>query len=140
MAIGIFAVDPGKVFDYIPKACRKLPEEQQVVFQCKPLNAKAAASLEDKSVDATMEKGNTGNTMRIYSGSTVLRALNKGLVGWKNFKLSPDSPEIEFLMDRNNKEPQPQMIDFIPADVRKELAEFITTGKDLTEDEAKNSD
>ena len=134
---GIFAIDPSKEIAYIPKDARDLPPEQQPVFYIRPLKAKESADLEDGTVDALTEKGNDKTNVRIFSGTTTLKALKMGLIRWDNFKMR-DGSEVD--CRDNNGKLRPEMYDFIPPALRQELAEVITTGKGMTEQEEKNSD
>ncbi len=134
----IIAIDPEAVHRYIPKMARTWPVEDQPVFLIKALKAKEAAKIQDGLADIVPEGNNKDlSTMRIYSGSSILNALVAGLSGWENFKLSngEDAPWRD-----NNGTPRAENFDYIPSDIRKELAEQITEGTFLTEQDEKNSE
>ena len=130
------AIDPAQVHDYVPKRYRNLPTEKQPVFQVKILSAREAAELENNSVSAHTGTNNK-QVMRVMAGTTVLKALVKGCVGWKNWKYS-NGEEAKF---RDNAgKPSDKTFDCVPNVIRAELAKVITTGLGLTEQAAKNSD
>ncbi len=134
----IIAIDPEAIHRYIPKVARKWPEKDRPVFLIKVLSAKEAAKLEDGMSDAVVNKKNRDDTtVRIYGGTAVLKALEVGLKGWENFKTAngEDAPWRE-----NNGNPRQENFDFIPVKIRSELAEAITEGTFLTEQEEKNSE
>jgi len=134
----IIAIDPDQTHQYVPKIARDWPVEDQPVFILKALKAKDAARLEDGMADAVInKKENDNTTMRIYSGTAVINALKTGLVGWQNFK---DVNGNDVIWRENNGVPRSENFDCIPAQIRKELAEAITEGNFLTEQEEKNSE
>ena len=130
----IIALDPDQVHEYVPKTARDWPDEDQPVFLLKCLKAKESAKLQDNVVQAGM---GDDPQMKIFTGSTVLRALEMGLVGWRNFK-GKDGTEAEWR--ENNGKPRPENFDRIPEKIRQELAGAITDGTFLTEQEEKNSE
>ncbi len=130
----ITAVDPNEIVDYVPKCDRELPEEKQTVFMLSILKASDAARMED-SLTETSLGGKKENKMRIRSGSKVLDALRGGLKGFRNFR-GADGNEIAWR--ENAGTPHKDVIDAIPPKIRRELAEFIIEGSELSEDEEKN--
>jgi len=130
----IIAVDPDAVNRYVPEDAREWPEADQPVFLLKALKAREAAKLQDHGVEVGM---GTDNTMRVLSGSTIIRALELGLVGWENFK---DASGNEVEWRENNGKGRPENLDRIPERIRRELAEVIAEGTFFMEQEEKNSD
>lgn len=134
----IIAIDPDATHRYIPKIARDWPVEDQPVFLIKTLKAKEAANLQDGMTDAVVNKKDSNDTtVRIYSGTAAVKALKAGLVGWENFK-DADGEDVEFR--ENNGTPRMENFDRIPVKIRAELAEAITEGTFLTEQEEKNSE
>lgn len=131
----IQAIDPKATIRYVPKCERDLPVETQTVFLLRPLTARDAARMQDDIAEVMTGKKSENSTMKINSGSNVLRALELGLAGWENFKTN-DGKDVEWR--ENNGKPRPEMFDCLPADIRRELAEVIIEGRDLTESSAKN--
>lgn len=131
----IQAIDPKATIRYVPKCDRELPPAEKTIFLLHPLTARDAARMQDGIAEYVTEKKTNDQTMRILSGSQTLRALELGLAGWENFKTA-DGLDVEWR--ENNGKPRPEMFDCIPADIRRELAEVIIEGRDLTESAAKN--
>lgn len=133
----IIAIDPEAVHRYVPKIARSLPVEDQPIFLIKALKAKESAKIQDGLADYVEGDGNVAPAVRIYSGTAILNALKLGLSGWENFK---NAKGEDVAWRENNGQARPENIDFIPPDIRKELAEVITEGTFLTEQEEKNSE
>jgi hypothetical protein len=129
----MYAIDPGETIRYIPKCDRELPTEEQVIFLYRPLTAKEAADIQDRLTETTLG-GKAESTMRIYSGSQQLKALQSGMKGWENFK-DKKGKAIEWR--DNNGTPRNENFDRIPADVRQELAQVIIEGGEVSEKDAK---
>lgn len=131
----IQAIDPKATIRYIPKCDRDQPVENQTVFLLRPLTARDAARMQDDIAEVMTGKKSENSTMKINSGSNVLRALELGLAGWENFKTA-DGHDVEWR--ENAGKPRPEMLDCLPADIRRELAEVIIEGRELPEASAKN--
>ena len=129
------AIDPDQVRDFVPERFLKLPKEKQPVFHIKILSAREAAELENNAVNTTTQ--NDRQVIRIMGGTMTLKALEKGCKGWTNWNYSNGKPA---LFRENNGKPRPDTFDCLPMDLRQEIAQAITRGKGLTEQEAKNSD
>lgn len=127
----IQAIDPKSPFKYIPKCERDKPAEEQSAFFLRPLTARQNAVMQDKISEICTDKNRKEAVIRVHSGSQVLSALEMGLVGWENFK-GVDGKDIPF---RAGAE---EMFDYIPADVRRELAEVVIEGRELPEIAEKN--
>ncbi len=124
------AVDPGKTFDYVLECDRTLPAEEQTVFEIKVLSARELADIEDKAtkfVDGGLE---------FRTGSQVLKILELGVKGWKNFR-GRDGAEISFR--DNNGRPRPENWDLLRPEWRRELSNAVTEQNRVTEAERKNS-
>lgn len=129
----IIAIDPEKKYKYVPKCERDLDPKDQTVFFLNMPTARSAANLQDNITESTLASDQA--IMRVKSGSSVLSALKVGLRGWENFK---DSQGHDVEWRENNGNPRPEMFDAIPPDLRRELAEVITTGIGLDEEQEKN--
>ncbi len=128
----IIAIDPEKKYNYIPECERDLESADQTIFHLSMPKAKEAANLQDNITESTL--GDQA-VMRVKSGSSVLSALQVGLRGWENFKDAKGQP---ILWRDNNGKPRPEMFDVIPPKIRQELAEVITSGIGLDEEQEKN--
>ena len=132
-----FAIDPKSEYRFYPEDVKELPDDDRPYFVISPLTARDAASVEDNLAETSIRKKGEDSTMRLKSGSTVLDTLKKGLRGWGNFNLPSGEPAPW----RDNKGvPRPENFDYIPAKWRREIAEAITEGTGLSEQEGKNSD
>lgn len=125
-------------FDYVLKAERDLPREQQTIFKCKYLTVDEMAEVED----ALGSFDSSTNEMRVKVGSQVVKILRLGLVGWLNFK-HPDGTEAQFVIATNGKtkgSPTNATLDMLsPAD-RRELANAITESNRVSETEKGKSE
>ena len=130
----ILAIDPSKKYEYVPEGERDMEVPEQTVFFLSMPTAREAASLQDDTVESTL---GDQSVMRVKSGTSILTALKSGLKGWKNFK---DCNGKDVQWRDNNGNPRPEMFDFIPPELRRELAEVITSGVGLDKVQEKNSD
>lgn len=135
----MIAIDPVSERRYILKAERGLPPEEQSVFILRPLTLRESNAIEDMTVGV-----GEGDGMTIRSGSVRTRALEYGLIGWENV-LDSKGNEVPFDGTRQKRggvefiSPNSKTLERLPRSVQHELAEAITTGSDLTEEEAGNS-
>ncbi|MCF8719211.1 hypothetical protein [Nitrospina gracilis] len=129
------AIDPSATFEYVPKCDRDLPEEAQTVFILKYMDARQAAKMEDQAVEGAVSSKGDDTSLRFRSGSKVLQALEYGLRGWRNFQ---DKGGNEIPFRENNGKPRPENFDAIPPSVRRELANVIIDGSEMSEGEEKN--
>jgi len=129
------AIDTQSTFRYVPKCDRDLPEEEQTVFVLRYMDARQAAKMEDQAVEGAVSGKGTDTALKFRSGSKVLQALEHGLRGWENFR---DAQGNEIPFRENNGKPRPECFDAIPPSVRRELANVIIDGSEMTEDEEKN--
>lgn len=137
----MIVVDPGSTRRYVLKAERGLPEEKQSVFLLRPLTLRESSHLEDMAVGI----GGSGNSeVTINSGSVRIQALRYGLAGWENV-VDGNGNAVEFRSTTKKVkgvevvQPDDSTIAMIPPACRLELAEEITNGGSLTQEEAGNS-
>lgn len=130
----VIALDPLQENDYICKADRDLPEEDQTVWKIKPLSAKEKMVLEDKYMlaSASAKEGDQVETsfdIKIHRRN--YDALNIGLVGWENLNDSEGNPvKFQKTKIRNAAGFSDALLSRIPAAIRAELAEVCLEGFD----------
>ena len=127
-------INPRERYPYVLKRERSLPVEGQTRFFLRPLTCEELASLEDNSVRFNVQT----DEMRVQSGTTLIRTLQLGLVGWENF----GGAEFKVTTIGGTKtvrtEVTKECLDLLsPAD-RRELANAITEQNRLTEDDRGN--
>lgn len=131
----IIAINPDEKIRYIPKCDRELPAERQTAFLLRPMKAKDAAKMQDGAAEIDLARDQKDSTLRLRSGTQELEVLRLGLAGWENFK-DANGAEVEYR--ENNGNPRPEVLDRIPAKIRRELAEAIIEGGTLSESAGKN--
>ena len=99
--------------DFVCKCDETLPEEERTSFKVKFLTKEQQAEIRDimysvKGIGAARQE-------KFLTGSAVLKALEYGLVGWKNFKFD-DGTDIVFSKEN---------FSCIPPAQRDELANHI---------------
>lgn len=124
-------VDPKTPFEYVLKAERDLPVEEQSVFMLKRLSAREEAVIQDRLTSRIQ----TGKDVRtdVHSGTYILQTLRAGLVGWRN--VTDDTTGSEVAFNEKNKD---GMLDFLPGDVRDELFTKIRGMAEVSEEEEGN--
>ncbi len=124
------ALDPSKPFDYVLREDRDKPngDPHKTVFHLKVLTPSENAQIEDNS--AVMD---ASGQMRVLNGYATYEALQQGLKGWQNLR-DVNGEEVEFPSNIG------KAISYLRPAHRRELAEAITEGNQLTEDESKNSE
>lgn len=138
------AIDPNALIDYVSKADRQLPEDEQTVWQLRPLTLTARAKVQNmlSSLTADRQIQNLGYNPK--TGDVRLQALEYSLAGCRNFRDSSGT-EIEFFSTNKNvlganiAAPHPKFLERIPADVAEELMDVAMGEQSLTPEEAKNS-
>jgi len=125
------ALDPSKPFDYVLREDRDKPngDPHKTVFHLKVLTPSENAAIEDNS--AVMD---SDGKMRVLNGYATYEALQQGLKGWHNLR-DVNGEEVEFPSGNIGK-----AISYLRPAHRRELAEAITEGNELTEEESKNSE
>lgn len=76
------ALDPKETFSYVLEDERKLPEDDQTVFQLRGLTISEEASLNNSLIASDMG----GEEMKWKTGDYQLNTLKRGLIGWSNFR------------------------------------------------------
>lgn len=131
----MIAIDPRETWDYVLKAERETADP--TVFVLGVLKVADEAALQDRL--AVIKDGAT----TIASGTHTLEVLRRGLRGWRGFRFT-DGRDVPFECDRGRMSggiaaPTDATLDYLPPDVRKELAEAIIERNRITEPERKNS-
>lgn len=114
---------------------RELPPEQQTTFWLRDLTAAESAQLKDLGM--AYDQGSDSTMMR--TGTSALRAVRAGLVGWDNFADEHGTP-VEFAthraapLGRSIDAPNDATLDRIPLDVLLLLAGAITNTRLTLED------
>jgi hypothetical protein len=123
------SINPSAIGEIIPECDKDLKPEDQTVFLFTQLTHEEQALLKDLS-------GAPGTQIDV--------ACHLGLCGSKNF-FTPSGDPVEWKRDPSkrpligNKRPWLKTLDFIPLNVRDELATKILKGVELSEQEVKNS-
>lgn len=121
------AVNPKKDHEYVCKQELKLDKDKQTVFMVKYLTSDQGAEIRDD----TYQVGGVGNKRKekFLTGTSEIKCLKFGLVGWRNFK-DDDGSDITF-----NKANIGDCLDMIPPNIRTELANHIRGESELDEGE-----
>lgn len=116
-------IDPGKPHPYIPKCDRELKPEEQTVFSVVFISAAELSKMRDDMWEET--GAGKKREVKFRTGTFELQTLIKGLKGWKGLFHPDTGAEIPYDKDRPK-----EMIDFIPPDIRSELASHIQGQKE----------
>lgn len=135
----VIAIDPKEEFDYVLKADRELPEEQQTVFKLRPLSHTQRTKLQD--MEYRWERGT--DVISMPQGSMSHQILQCGLAGWTNLR-DAEGNEIEFrtgkvvnVLGKNVSPVADACLDRLhPADLQ-ELAQAIGEVQRVTVEEGK---
>lgn len=137
----MIAIDPEEVFDYVLKAERDKPEEEQSVFELGVLTSRQEAKLQDQAFSMS------GATMvaTTPSGTMNLQTLRAALRNWRKVR-ARDGSEVPFecegkrldVLGEQLDPPSYKTLDRIHPDDRAELAQAIRNANRVTDDEAKN--
>jgi len=130
----IFAVSANQTFEYVPEADAK--SDNPTTFTLRTLKARELVAIEDKVTRLSQSEDSDEVTISVFSGTQSYLALKAGLRGWSNFLLE-DGNEAPFKADRSGT-PKDATIDYIPTELRQELANEILKRSNMTEDERKN--
>lgn len=120
-------------FDYVLKEDRDLDESEQTVFHLRTLSYDESEAVANAA--RVREDGIDLGSML----TSARRALNFGLLGWENF---PDDDGKDAPFSATGKGLRRRLSEKTLTAVRKhaiEIAEAITNGSELSEDEQKNS-
>lgn len=131
----VVGLNPSTVRIYVPKCDRDLPEEEQLKFKVRMLRARESAKFRDEIYEI---KGlGKKRTERLRSGSHELRVLYACLEGWENFT-DEDGKEIEFKKRKGSEGDIIDNVDFIPDEIRAELARYCSRENEIDEEEEKS--
>lgn len=126
------ALDPLEQREYVTKADRELPEDEQTQWILQPLSARDRMQLDDQYIAASAETDSSDQTRTKYSMRLHGRnyaALQKGLKGWKNFKDASGKPvNANFLGSGGSSKLSDTSLSRIPDADRAELAGVILDG------------
>lgn len=117
-------------FDYVLRDERDLPESKRTTFRLRPLRYKEREECERLE----WRDDPNGPVLITESLKVARKTLNAGLIGWTGLK---DSAGNEIKFERNGKGIKEGLLDLI-APWANELANAITRGSSLAQDEAKN--
>lgn len=136
------AVDPGSEFPYILEVDRDLPDgdKDKPVFYLRPLKHKQAERIEDSLAESTSKgkrRSKREGSLKLRLGSQVTMILHSGLVRVENLYL-PNDELVEWPEDLSATKKE-ELYSHLPRDVKDELADVISEGCILGEDEVKNS-
>ena len=126
------ALDPLEQREYVTKADRDLPEDEQTAWILQPLSARDRMQLDDQFIAASAETDASDQTKTTYSMRLHGRnyaALQKGLKGWKNFKDASGKPvNPNFIGKDTNRKMTDASISRVSDADRAELAGVILDG------------
>ena len=133
----MLAIDPqNDTWEYVAECDRQLDDSDQTVWILKNLDPKEEANLED-----ALGQVNSDGGYKLTIGSQARMALDYGLKEVRNFK---DSNGNDVKVERINKKIggvypiDDKFLSRIPKAIRSELANAITRGMKLDEEEQKN--
>lgn len=122
------AINPTQTFDYVLRADRELPAEEQTVWKLRGLSHRERAQVED---NLATQGGDGQLSFRI--GSQRLEILKAGLLGFENF-LDAEGRPVPF--DRQGAAVHDRTLDRIAEADATELANAITARNSLSEKES----
>ena len=125
------ALDPRATFDYVLKEDRELPEEQQTVFELRPLTVSEEARVADSMIASVPGQ----DEMSIKSGSYQLQILRCGLRGWRNFKNAKGADVAFDVTKGNHRHVTDDSLDRLSYANRNELTNAITEHSAVSEEE-----
>ena len=126
------AVDPLDQREYVTKADRNLPEDEQTVWLIKPLSARDKMRLDDQYIQASAETDASDQTKTTYSMRLHGRnyaAIKIGLKGWKNLNDASGKPvNANFIGKHENRKLDDASVSRISDADRAEIAGVILDG------------
>lgn len=127
----MIALTPKERFSYVLECDRNLPEDEQTVFELRPLSI----AEETKVQDALFGGGDAGMTMR--TGTGQLMRLRFGLVGCKNL-LDASGSEVPFETSKGSpRHVTDAFLERLGPDARAELSDAIAERGEVSEAEGK---
>lgn len=133
-------VNPGDTFEYVCRADRGLKKEEQTVFVCGHLTVEQDEDIENKLGSLT------DDGYQVAIGSVSLLALHYGLKSVKNI----DGKGTDLVLERDEtrkilkggvrpwKSETGKGLSMIKKSARREVAQAIRAGGELSEEELKN--
>ena len=132
----VLPIDPKKEYTFVAKVDQELDPDDQSRFVIRPLTAREEAFVTDSFLNIDLGGGEASATAR--TGERVVAILNMGLIRWENFP--PGGPNLPFNVkgEGNKRRVSDGTLSRIPSEVRMEIANAITEGLGLQEEEEKN--
>jgi len=133
------AITPGETWEYITKADRELPKEEQTVWVLRALDGSESRRLNNSLVSSDRDMKKLSFTLADYQEE----ALKCGLIGAVNFKDSAGNI-IEFetvkvgTLRGSTRQASAAFLALVPAGVQVELAEQIINNTQLEPADVKN--
>lgn len=130
-----YGIDPNAARDYVLEEDRELEEghKRRTVFKIRTLKSREMARIEDGMAQAQPKK--KGGHIDLKVGSQVLEILDAGLVGVENFHKPNGEPLIFDLAKRKERL---ELYDWLSGAHRQEIADAISSGSTLTEEQVEN--
>jgi hypothetical protein len=135
-----YAVDIDKELRYVLEEDRELPDGDagKPVFLIKGLSAEEAALIDDELAVTGREgkgrKRKKQQEMKWRIGSSIIKILDAGLLGWQNFR-TKDGKEIPWDETKRKRN-----YNYLPEAARAEIADAIRNISDVSEEERENLD
>jgi hypothetical protein len=135
----VLPIDPNQEYTFIATVDKELEPDQQSRFVVRPLTAREEAYVTDSFLNIDLGGGEASATAR--TGERVMAILNMGLIRWENFPPGAGT-DLRFAVkgEGNKRRISDATLSRIPSEVRMEIANAITEGLGLTEDDEKNSE
>ena len=132
----VLPIDPKKEYTFVAKVDQEAERDDQSRFVIRPLTAREEAYVTDSFLNIDLGGGEASATAK--TGERVMAILNMGLIRWENFP--PGGPDLKFDVKGigNKRRIHDDTLSRIPSEVRMELANAITEGLGLKEEEEKN--
>ena len=128
--------------EYILKAERELPEDEQTVWLLRSLDLDVSAQIQDRLVQLVGSlAGDEEPRTLVFSGTQEVTILLNGLIGWRNFCEEGGAPIPFPDLGRfnRNRDALKEWLARIPPEARSELAQEIVGRSRLGQEERGNS-
>lgn len=135
------AVNPKQPFDYVLKADRELPPDEQTTFHLRPLSHTERVQLDNMRYQMDGKTNQVGSPQ----GNIADKALKCGLQGWVNLRDS-NGEQVPFEIERKSlnilgtqlSPPTDACLSRLHPDDVAEILEAIQTVQRVTDDEGKD--
>lgn len=136
-------LNPLAEYPFVLEDDRGLPKEQRTTWYLRHREARSYWKTQDMITEGVeVGRGGAGARMSLHSGSMEFEILKDGLVRVENLR-HPDpekDEELQVPSQRASDDKWYKFFAYIPHKYLKELANAITEGDFLEEDESKNSE